>query len=131
MKTFVAVLVAYLAAVAIPTLFVAIFSDSLLAAALVGAFGAFYALVVGVPIFLVLNKFGLITWWTGLIAGFVAVAAFDAFPILQHWQYMASEGYLDVMIKSAITKGLYGAAGGFTFWLVWRKLMPPNKALQG
>jgi hypothetical protein len=130
MKPFVAGLIAYLAAIAVPSLFVAALSQSFVAAALVSSFGALYALVVGIPIFLVLNRYRLVTWWWALASGFVAVAAFDVPAILNHWQYMAAQGYLGEMIKSAAIKGLYGAGGGFTFWFVWTRLMPPNPSIE-
>ena len=84
-------------------------------ASVFGSFVVFYyfsALAtgfLGLPAFLLLSKFGLVTWWSsvacGAAAGIIALAAVS--------------GGLENSI--ALTYAAIGAGAGLVFWLVWRQ----------
>jgi len=75
--------------------------------------------LLGLPAFLVLRKFDLVTWWSSL-AGGALVGAITQFAV--------TSGSLDD-ITSLLRFAMLGAVAGLAFWLVWRSWSPPDRGV--
>lgn len=74
-------------------------------------FSSAAALALGFPAFALLNRWGLVRWWSAMLGG--AVAGMLAILTL-------SSG--NVESAAALTPyGAIGSASGLAFWLVWRR----------
>jgi hypothetical protein len=80
-------------------------------------FSVLPTLIIGVPGFLLCRRVGLVTWWLALGVGAVAGALVAVVR-------PANQPVADVLVKYV----LLGAAGGLTFWLVWKKLATNGNA---
>ena len=77
-------------------------------------FAAAATVLLGLPAFLVLRKFNLVTWWSSLGGGaLVGVLA----------QIAVTSGRLDEP-ESLVRFATLGAIAGLAFWLVWRSWSP-------
>lgn len=72
-------------------------------------FSAVATILFGVPIFLILNRFKLIKWWStlsaGMLIGALATIIFS-FPN-------------EIQFKALLTMSSMGGASAFFFWLIW------------
>ena len=108
-----------------------------------------HVLVLGVPLFVVMYIKNIIYWWSSILVGFILGCirvGIWSWPLRYlelksssiHWD---GEKMVQTMIDGAPTlagwvsyissvsfMGLFGAIGGLSFWLIWRKVSP-NKSL--
>ena len=70
--------------------------------------------LLGLPAFLVLRKFKLVTWWSSLCGGALVGAV---------TQVAVTSGRFDE-IESLSRLSMLGAIAGLAFWLVWRSWSP-------
>jgi hypothetical protein len=103
-----------------------------------------YVVILGIPAFLLLRWRKAIHWWSTTAAGFVVVfllAAFDGWPAgggvsESHWDggkmvwtvvsgVPTLEGWVRY-IEEVVAFGVFGAIGGFAFWLVWHLMRSHN-----
>jgi ABC-type uncharacterized transport system permease subunit len=73
-------------------------------------FAALATILFGVPCFLLLLKYKLVTWWSALLVGIVAgLLVAVIFKAPSH-----------VEARDLIVLGFMGSASALSFWLVWR-----------
>jgi len=70
--------------------------------------------LLGLPAFLVLLRFKLVTWWSSLCGGALVGAV---------TQVAVTSGRVDE-IQSLLRFAMLGAVAGLAFWLVWRSWSP-------
>jgi hypothetical protein len=76
-----------------------------------------FVLLLGLPIFLLLGRLGLVNWWAGVLGGFVGGACIPL--LLGVWNGNA---------RAVLIYGLIGAATGLAFWSIWRLGPEPNES---
>ena len=74
--------------------------------------GIVHTLLIGIPAFLLGLRLHAISWWSCILVGFVIGSLPMAIWTLAAWMPGAW--------KMFVPWGLFGAIGGFTFWLLWR-----------
>lgn len=106
-------------------------------------------LILGLPVFYIINKFQRDNWGSLSIAGFLL----GALPVIFSWPknlegyssgYNWHGKYVDAYVNGAPTNyawlmygenilefGLHGLVGALAFYAVWRRLEHPNKSLKG
>lgn len=73
------------------------------------------AMLLGVPIFLLFLRFGLLRWWSTIAAG-IAIGAAVAFIVFSH-----------LTVSGLIIMALHGGVSAFVFWLIWRLGCEPEE----
>lgn len=88
-------------------------------------FSLIHALLFGLPIIVLLRFFGLIRWWSLLIASFLI----GALPMtILSWLNPRSPLTDWAYLSNFIICGLLGMSAGGVFWLLWRYwIKPPVK----
>src|SRR5271165_2376219 len=76
-----------------------------------------FVLLLGLPIFLLLSRFGLVNWWAAFLGGFVGGMGI---PLIL--------GFAHGNARAVFIYGVIGAATGFAFWLVWRLGPDPTQS---
>lgn len=107
-----------------------------------------HVLILGIPSFIVMHIKNVIYWWSSIFAGFILgcipIGIWTwplKYPELKtsssHWD---GEKMVQTMIDGVPTMagwvsymsgvsfmGLFGAIGGLSFWLIWRKVRPARE----
>lgn len=101
--------------------------------------------ILGIPAAVIGWRFNLIRWWSctigGFFVGFLPMGGLPLIPLIVaffaniflnvlvgeqlHWQDLAKNGVDFDLLPAALFLGLWGAIGGFAFWLTWRFLTRP------
>jgi len=108
-----------------------------------------HVLILGIPLFLLLRRFGRANWTTlsigGFVAGFIPSAVVGWPRFLKgyssggNWHGRHVEFYLDgvptnyawlAYLQDTFQFGIHGLVGGLVFFLVWKKMNQSNSALQ-
>lgn len=114
-----ATILGFLVASSVPAILLAVFTplsgtftlDALMGTFVVAyLFSAIATVVFGVPIFLVIRKLGVVTWWTAILGGFVAGVLVTVVIRLPS----------PPVVNDVLLNGPIGAVAAFAFWLVWR-----------
>ena len=74
-------------------------------------YSLFFALLLALPLFLLLRRFGLVDWHTSMMAGFLIGITVAILFIGTGWHEWAAW----------MSFGAIGAFSGFIFWTVWRR----------
>lgn len=72
------------------------------------------AMLLGLPIFLLLLRFGLLRWWSTIAAG-IMIGAVVAFILFSH-----------LTVSSLLIMVLHGGVSAFIFWLIWQRGRDPE-----
>ena len=91
------------------------FAESLLGATVffvvLYPYSILFAAVFGLPIFLLANRFGIVTWWLSVIVGMLVGVA--AFAITEYGNQFN--------LKEAFEFACAGMSAGFVFWKIWQR----------
>lgn len=68
------------------------------------SFSLSISLVIGLPIYLILSRYGKVNWWSAILAGAFSSTVFAAIF-----------SFLNPLVISI------GGASGFIFWLIWKQ----------
>jgi hypothetical protein len=116
-------------------------------AILAALFSTAHVAVLGIPAFCLLHFLKRIKWWSTVLTGFVlgsVPTGVLSWPTpgssASHWDGTKT---VDTVVngvptiarwvswlESVAAMGLFGAAGGLAFWLVWRNGMRPNNSFK-
>lgn len=82
-------------------------------------FSAVATVVIGVPAFILLRRFGLVRWWSALATGFTIGAMIGIIQIWPSLNLLPQAMWVGYVMRNFIGLGVIGAVAAFTFWMVW------------
>ena len=146
MREIVAIIVATFFAAIVPTAYFTVLGQPFAGSVLAFELALLGVVVLGLPTFLLFRCFGLVRWWSAVLAGFVLGTVPVAFVLWPYHPGSSSSysawdghelthyivrgipthaGWADYLLRSGHA-GLLAAASAAAFWLVWRAIVGPN-----
>lgn len=104
-------------------------TDDVLQAAGIGVIvlsvASMHVLLIGIPAIGVLQRFGILRWWSCCLAGFFAGALPIPLMFANPFRFGGDEVTANMLInfgQAMLFYGAFGFLGSLAFWLVWNRL---------